>query len=85
MYIIGRGGFFIIYLGELIDEILIDFYKEIEKYFENIISAPSSINSIIKYYKVGVVDGEYNKRYILFNDIIVKEYEIKVGIKDGGL
>ena len=61
-----------------IDDFYRQFYAVIEEYFENIMNAPSTINRIIRYYALGFVDGVYDSRYILFQDIIIREYKIEV-------
>ena len=39
-------------IRELTDKLLLEFYQQIEKDLEEIVNAPSTINSIIKYYKL---------------------------------
>ena len=61
-----------------INEVLRKLYSEIEDYFENILNAPSTINRIIRYYSVGFQEGKYDSRFILFNNIVIREYEVKL-------
>ena len=60
---------------DIINNALKKIYKAINDYLENIINAPSTINRIIRYYAVGLTDDP-NKRYILFDGVIVREYEL---------
>ena len=63
---------------EKVDKILRDFYAIIEEYLQNIFNAPSTINRIIKYYAIGFDADNYNKRYIMFGGMIIREYELEV-------
>ena len=52
-------------------------YKAMNDYLENIINAPSTINRIFKYYAIGLPsDPNIQKRWIMFNEKIVREYEL---------
>lgn len=61
-----------------VNEILKEFYAVIEEYLEYIFNAPSTINRIIKYYAIGFDADNYNKRYIMFGGMIIREYELEV-------
>ena len=50
-------------------------YKVIEKYLENIINSPSTINRIVKYYHI-VFSEDYTMVYLLFKDTIIRRYGI---------
>ena len=50
-------------------------YKKIEKYLENILNSPSTINKILKYYQVGF-STDYSEMYIMFQDKIIHTYGI---------
>ena len=50
-------------------------WNEMEKYLENIIDGPSTINGIIKYYGVGYSE-DYSEMYLLFQNKIVRTYGI---------
>lgn len=52
-------------------------YKDMNDYFENIITAPSTINRIFKYYTIGLPsDPTVNERYLMFGGTIVRKYDI---------
>ena len=60
-------------VNNCIDNILREFYQMIENELEYIINSPSTVNSIIKYYKITIdADGNY---YLVFNNAkIIKEW-----------
>ena len=49
--------------------------NQIEKYLENILNAPSTINKILSYYGIGYSE-DYSEMYLLFKDKIVRTYGI---------
>lgn len=49
-----------------------------EMYLQNILNAPSTINRILMYYNVGYNPDHPNKRYILFQNLVVQTYIIEV-------
>ena len=61
---------------EVIYKPIREVYKQMNDYLENIITAPSTINRIIRYYAIGFQDGKPNKRFIMFGGNVVKEYEL---------
>lgn len=50
-------------------------YKRVEKYLENILSSPSTINRILKYYQVGF-STDHTEMYLMFQDKIIHTYGI---------
>lgn len=65
-----------------IDEIFRTLYSAINHYFENIFNSPSTINRIITYYAIGLQDGVHDKRFIMFNGKVVREYKISYDAND---
>ena len=47
----------------------------IEKHLEYVFNSPSTINRIIKYFKIGCSKDKLTL-YLLFNDEVVREYDI---------
>lgn len=50
-------------------------YKRVEKYLENILNSPSTINKILKYYQVGF-STDHTEMYLMFQDKIIHTYGI---------
>ena len=50
-------------------------YKRIEKYLENILNSPSTINKVLSHYQVGF-STDHTKMYIMFQDKIIRTYGI---------
>lgn len=63
-------------IKDFINKTLWEFYAMINEYLEYIFNLPSTINRIITYYALGIQEDEPYKRYIMFNNTIVKEYKI---------
>lgn len=59
------------------NEIYRTIYSDMNRYFEHIFLLPSTINRIITYYHIAIQDGDFIHRYIMFQEHIVREYEIK--------
>lgn len=64
-------------VSDFINRILTKRYQLIENYLENILNSPSTINRIIKYYRVGYSE-DYSKMYLLFRDTIIRKYGISL-------
>ena len=66
-----------------INRVLYNIYKDINDYLENIITAPSTINRIFKYYAIGLpADPIVNERYIMFGGTVVRKYVIENPLED---
>lgn len=50
-------------------------YMRVEKYLENILNSPSTINKVLTYYQVGF-STDHTKMYIMFQDKIIRTYGI---------
>ena len=62
---------------QIIQEAIMEVYIQIEGYLFNIFDSPSTINRLLVYYEIGF-DPKENKRYIMFNGVIVKEFEVNL-------
>ena len=60
---------------QIIEEAITEVYLQIEGYLFNVFNSPSTINRLLTYYTIGFDSGT-NKRYIMFNGVIVKEFEV---------
>ena len=60
------------------NEIYRTIYSDMNRYFEHIFLLPSTINRIIRYYHIAIRDGDFIHRYIMFQEHIIREYEIKL-------
>ena len=66
-----------------INRVLSNIYKDMNDYLENIITAPSTINRIFKYYTIGLPsDPTVNERYLMFGGTIVRKYVIENSLED---
>ena len=66
-----------------INRVLSNIYKDMNDYLENIITAPSTINRIFKYYAIGLPsDPTVNERYLMFGGTIVRKYVIENPLED---
>ncbi|WP_296885090.1 hypothetical protein [uncultured Methanobrevibacter sp.] len=69
-------------IESIIQNELMHVYSTINDYFENIMNSPSTINRILPYYGYGVNIDDPNKRYIIFNGKIIREYILTFPKKD---
>lgn len=60
-------------VSSYIDDMLKEFYQMIERNLEYIINSPSTINSIIRYYKIAV-DEEQNYYLVFNNEKIIRRW-----------
>ena len=51
-------------------------YSDMNEYMENIFNSPSTVNRLLPYYIFGIDISKPNKRYIMFNGKIVREYDL---------
>lgn len=66
-----------------INRVLSNIYKDMNDYLENIITAPSTINRIYKYYAIGLPsDPTVNERYLMFGGTIIRKYVIENPLED---
>lgn len=61
---------------QIIKDAIMEVYQQIEEYLLNIFNSPSTINRLLPYYAIGFDPTETNKKYIMFNGVIVKEFEV---------
>ena len=64
------------YIIEIVNKMMKKLYSVIEEYLEYIFNAPSTVNKVITYYRIGYNPSEPHKEYIYFKDILVKEFEL---------
>lgn len=62
-------------VSDCVNKILKKRYEIIERYLENILDSPSTINRIIKYYRIGHSE-DYSEIYLLFGNTIIRRYGI---------
>lgn len=62
---------------KIIKQAITEQYQQIEGYLFNIFDSPSTINRLLVYYEIGF-DPKENKRYIMFNGVIVKEFKVNL-------
>lgn len=60
---------------QIIEEAIMEVYLQIEGYLFNVFNSQSTINRLLPYYTIGFDSGT-NKGYIMFNGVIVKEFEV---------
>ena len=61
---------------QIIKDAIMEVYQQIEEYLLNIFNSPSTINRLLPYYSIGFDSTETNKKYIMFNGVIVKKFEV---------
>lgn len=66
------------YVDKTVKKILYNFYSSINDYLQNILNSPSTANKLIKHYAVASKDDEPYYAYILFDNKIVRRFEINL-------
>lgn len=63
-------------ISDIIDRMLKTLYFALNMYFEYIFNSPSTINRIIKYYTLGSNEDDPTKKFIIFDNQIIREYSL---------
>ena len=69
---------------QIIEEAIMEDYLQIGGYLFNVFNRPSTINRLLPHYTIGFDSGT-NKRYIMFNGVIVKEFEVNLQNVERGI